>query len=99
MRECRRDVLERMMRKVGKIEGIGREMRWVIKALWGLDEEGDLRRWEELDWGEYEEAVAWETRGSTGCRASLAKVCSESGSGKGRECGRSDLRIRGWVNV
>ena len=99
MRETRRSVVEGMLGKVRKIEGVGREMQWMIRALWGLDGEGCLMRWEELDWEEYEEAVGEQQRGSEGCRGSLKRVCSESGKGKQKECGRTDLRVRSWVNV
>ena len=34
---------------MSRIEGVGREMQWVTRALWGLDEEGSLMRWGELD--------------------------------------------------
>ena len=57
MREVRRSVVEGMLGKVRKIEGVGREMQWMIRALWGLDGEGSLMRWEELDWEECGEAV------------------------------------------
>ena len=49
MREARRSVVEGMLGKVRKMEGVGREMQWMIRALWGLDGEGCLMRWEELD--------------------------------------------------
>ena len=79
--------------KLRKVEGLPPDLRWAIEMLWHVGADGNLVRWEELEWehkgGTYQQQAAAVPGSGSRRVATAGRLCMER---------PSDLRQGGLVN-
>jgi hypothetical protein len=89
----RRQVAQQFVDKLRKVEGLPPDLRWAIEMLWHVGADGNLVRWEELEWehkgGTYQQQAAAVPGSGSRRVATAGRLCMER---------PSDLRQGGLVN-
>ena len=86
--KLRRGLVEEFGRQVDKVDSLGGDLRWAIKALWSVDEEGRMCRWEDMEWEEFEEKVGGLSGVDEGREQMMGRLCMER---------PATYRVGGWL--